>query len=291
MRQYIENFEYKVDLDYSVEADLKSFKEETLNHVYSLYKEHGTSLLLSGGNDSMFILRALKELDITPDIVTFSFNKNTLGNEYKKLYDTCAKFNINKPDLIYINFKEIYEYINYLTDVRNIYYPILHGYVMDYFLNTQSKSKFLSGMGSEYREQEHNRDYLKFAVGPFLVKNNNPNRIFDITSSRTFLSYINTDICKLHYSKPVSYLKMIHNSTPRPNIWYIRDLIYNNCFPDLNLPDKFLGYDVEENNEDYNLTFSLFIKKLKNTNYKPTADYLFNLRQYYSNKTRTQNDY
>jgi 3'-phosphoadenosine 5'-phosphosulfate sulfotransferase (PAPS reductase)/FAD synthetase len=52
--------EFRVELDYSVEENLKSFKEEVLNRLYTIHKDCSVdALMFSGGMDSTLILASL----------------------------------------------------------------------------------------------------------------------------------------------------------------------------------------------------------------------------------------
>lgn len=85
--------EYRITLDYSVEQDLRSFKEEVLNHLYTVHKEVGVdSIMFSGGMDSTFILRSLLELGITPRLHTLSFSKDQTDYDSLQAITQCKKF-------------------------------------------------------------------------------------------------------------------------------------------------------------------------------------------------------
>jgi hypothetical protein len=233
MRHYIENGQYNIDIDYSVKKDLKSFKQEVLDYVYNLYEEHGNlPLLFSGGNDSTFILRTLIELGIKPDLHTIVFTRRTDTSFHERIRDVCKAFSCKLPEFTYIDKNEIIKHAEYLIEEKNIGYPMGHGFNIDYFLNKYKDINFMSGMGSEFKCI---MGVISLPPGPWIVKCHNPGRIFDFTSSRTFLSYVNNSIFKTEYTKPVFTkpgLTSLHDKL------YIRDLIYNDCYEGLNLPPK-----------------------------------------------------
>lgn len=225
--------EYVVDIDYSVEKDLKSFKEEVLNELYSLHQTHHINdLLFSGGMDSTFILRCLMELGLKPNLHSFVFCDDYDELDIRNIRYRCKKYGFKEPEYFPIKPKEIFEHIEELAK-NEICYPALHQYYVDYFLKSTSQ-KFFTGLGAEYRLENN---CLNLHVSPILTKNNNPNRLFDFTNDRTFLAYVNDSILKNNYVKP-------NPSCPLgENIWYVRDLIYQNCYPDIDIIEKDLPGD------------------------------------------------
>ena len=275
MHHYIENNEYKIDIDFTVDVNLKSFKEEVLDYVYGLYLLHGNMpLLFSGGNDSVFLMRTLVELGIKPDLVSFTLlpGEETLPG----IKNICARYSLKEPEYIYISKSKVMEHINYTSDVRNLMYPMLHGFVMDYVLSIFKNTKFLTGMGSEFKQYETR---VMLPPGPWLVKNNNPGRLFDFTNSRTFLSYVNDNINKLNYNRPMKFIEL-ENKNVKANFWYIRDLIYNNCYPDLNLPPKD-GFTLQTTIQEDERIFNKKLKKSSMNNIKP---FYFDLNNYFLTK-------
>ena len=277
MNHCIENNEYKVDIDYTVDVNLKSFKEEVLDCVYDLYKTHGDiTLLFSGGNDSSFLLRTCIELGITPQTISFIFTQNYNSEDIKRAKQFCSSYSLKELEFVNIDGNEIINHINYLTEEEGIVYPQIHGYVMDYFLKTNKGTKYISGMGSEFKQ--HGLE-LKFPPMPWMVKANNPDQLFDFTTSRTFLSYVNNKINVDNYKKQTK-IYFTENGYPRSNQWYIRDLIYNDCYPDLNLP-----YKTESDFESsFDKVIKLCEKKYKASPIKDLKPYFFNVDEYFKQK-------
>jgi len=262
--------EYVIDIDYSVEKDLKSFKEEVLNELYNLYRTHGINdLLFSGGMDSTFILRSLLELGIKPNLHSFIYCDDYDEFDIRNIRFRCKKYGLKEPEYFPIQPDKIFRHIEELAE-KNIVYPALHQYYMDYFIKSTTE-KIFTGLGSEYRLHDK---CLNLYVPPILTKHNNPNRIFDFTSDRTFLSYVNNPILKNNYDKsnPICPLG--------ENIWHVRDLIYQDCFSDIDIIEKDIPgdrpiYDVFD--EKYvsilqrQFPISFMIKK-----------FIFNLEDYYN---------
>lgn len=214
-----------VKIDYSVESSLKSFKEEVLETLYSHHKNYKIErLLLSDGMDSRFIALCLKELGISFKSLSFVFSKtsNSITERItaftKKIGVTSSFFVMEKENLC--------KHVEYLTYEKKIAYPIANGYYLDYLVNTYEEN-FFSGASVEFKYR--NNEYVDVVmVGPNLVRKNNPNRLFGFANSRTFLSYINNP-------KFLATYKIDRESLPRKDDWYIRDLIYTDIFPDLDV--------------------------------------------------------
>jgi len=108
--------EYRMHLDYSVEAGIKSFKEEVLNRLGLIHKESSVNdLLFSGGMDSTFILRSLLELGINPQLHTFSFSKDQTDYGSLRVKEQCKKFGVKEPELFYIDKFELFKHVDILT--------------------------------------------------------------------------------------------------------------------------------------------------------------------------------
>lgn len=235
--------EYVIDIDYSVEKVVKSFKEEVLDELYNLHRTHGINdLLFSGGMDSTFILRSLMELGIKPNLHAFVFCNNYDGYDIVQIKKRCEKYGFKEPNYFPIDPAPFFDHVNNLTH-QNKVFTALHQYYIDYFLNS-NKLKFFTGLGAEYRlENKH----LTLGVPPIINKLNNPNRLFDFTSDKTFLAYVNDSILKDNYCKvnPDTYYG--------ENVWYIRDLIYQNCYSDIEIVEKKPPGDAELANhfDDY----------------------------------------
>ena len=223
--------EYKIDLDYSVVNSLKSFKEEVLEELYNVYKLQGEMyVLFSGGMDSTFILRSLMELGFKPRTITFSFSKNNDDFDCELVKSKCKKYGLAPPEFFYMDEQGFFNHLEYLVDFKKIAYPMLHGYFMDYFLKTFKFSKFYSGISCEYKLRD-NKVFLP--VGPQLIKQNNPNQLYGFTTDRTFLSYFKNKILIDNYRK--TFPPLVNG---QPDYFYVRDLIYMDCYPDMNRESK-----------------------------------------------------
>ena len=197
----IDNNEFKIDIDYSVEANLKPFKEEVLDQVYSLYKVHGNiPVLFSGGNDSTFILRVLLELGITPHLVTFDYDPLYQWKSSNRARDVCKSLSLKEPEFFHLDIKKLIEHSTYLINEKNIAYPMIHAFILDYILSVYKDTKFYSGFGAEFK---FDGEKIRIVLGPWLGKQNNPGRLFDFVSSRTFLSYINHPAFVSNYKTPL----------------------------------------------------------------------------------------
>jgi len=266
--------EYKIHLDYSVEKDLKSFKEEVLAELYSLYKNEGVvDLMFSGGMDGAFILRSLMELGVKPNLHTLSFSKD--GSDYDSLQakQRCKEFGFPEPNFFVMEKEDIINHITSCTFEYQKAYPTLHCYYVDYFLSKTKDTKFYCGMTCEYRLSG---DIIKMQVAPQILKHDNPNRLYGFTTSRTFLSYVNDPVFKNNYLKepPPSLLG--------ENLWHVRDLIYNNCYPDITIIQKNRPDDQDIANHFYNALHPL-IKE----NYPllfHINPFVFNVTEYFKRK-------
>jgi len=203
--QIININEYIIRIDYTVEKTLKTFKEEVLDQLYSTYKLNGDiPLLFSGGMDSTFLLRSLLELGIKPRTLTMSFSKDHDTHDCNLVRERCKQYGLGDPDFLYIEEDAFFEHVRHLIFDKSIAYPMLHGFYISYILNTYSNVKFFTGMGSEFKLFDN---LIKMPVGPQLVKQNNPNRLYDFATSRTFLSYLNHEQFDIDYKTITNRLK------------------------------------------------------------------------------------
>lgn len=223
-----------VKLDYSVEPTLKSFKEEVLNSLYENYKKHNVErLLLSDGMDSSFIALCLQELGISFKPLSFVFSKKQ-NHVTKEINSFCKTFGFT-PSYFVIKKEPFFKHVDFLTYEKKIAYPVLNGYYVDYMLNNFTEN-FFSGMTVEFKYFFNS--YLELGmVTPYLVKRNNPDRLFGFADSRTFLAYINDPIFLKYYKADCRQLE-------RDDQWYIRDLIYTDIFPNIGKKRK-MGWEDE----------------------------------------------
>lgn len=224
--------EYRVELDYSVEENLKSFKEEVLNQLYKHHKESSVdTLLFSGGMDSSLILRGLQELGINPKLYTLSHSKDGMDHAPSLAKTRCRQFGVGEPEIFYVDQDDIFKYIDNLTYKEGIAYPSLGAYTMDYFLSNMGDLKVFCGMSCEYRVYKDG--IIKMLLGPPFLRATRPNRFYGFDSSETFLAFVNHRIFKANYLNPIPSVKPFGD-----NVWYIRDLIYKDAYPELGLPIK-----------------------------------------------------
>lgn len=226
---------YEIKLDYTVVDSLKSFKEEVLDELYRIYKLNGDMpLLYSGGMDSTFILRSLQELGISPRTISFSFTEDNSDFDCELVKAKCKKYDVRPPEFFYIDGNALQDHVRYLVEEKDIAYPMLHGFYMDYFLNTLKYEKFFTGMSGEFKLKNGK---VIMPYGPLMVMQNNPGRLFCFTTDRTFLSYFKHEKFIANYKTPNPLTE-----TGAEDQWYIRDLIYMDCYPDMerevkNLPN------------------------------------------------------
>ena len=223
--------EYRMHLDYSVEDNLKSFKEEVLNRLNFVHKEFAvSSQMFSGGMDSTFILRSLLELGVNPQLHTLSFSKDQTDYDSLRVKDQCKKFGLKEPEFFYVDKYDLFKHIDILTYDKKIAYPTLHCYYVDYFLSTMGEEKFFCGMSCEYRSS---KGTITMNVAPPFIKCANPDRLYGFDSSETFLAYVNNQIFKANYLKDNPVIEQYGE-----NIWCIRDLIYSDCYPEIGIITK-----------------------------------------------------
>jgi hypothetical protein len=223
--------EYRMHLDYSVEEGLKTFKQEVLNTLYSVYKDFNINdQMFSGGMDSTFILRSLLELGISPKLHTLSFLKDQTDYDSLQAKAQCKKFGVQEPEFFYIDKYDFFKHVDILTYEKKIAYPALHCYYVDYFLSTMEDRKFFCGMACEYRTS---KGFITMNVAPPIIKYCNPDRLFGFASSETFLAFVNNPIFKDNYLKENGVIE-----TYGENIWRVRDLIYSDCYPEIGIITK-----------------------------------------------------
>lgn len=221
--------EYQVAIDYSVEGNLKSFKEEVLNTLNQHYQNFGiTDQMFSGGMDSVFILRSLQELGLNPHLHTISFLKDQTDYDSLQAKDQCKKFGAKEPEFFYVDKDDFLKHVNFVTYEKKIAYPTLHCYYMDYYASKMGDKKLFFGM-CEYRTC-NGIVILNNVIQE--VKEGNPNKFYGFESSETFLAFINNPIFKSNYLKNNSI------SMGRNDIWLVRDLVYTDCYPQMQIIPK-----------------------------------------------------
>ena len=229
--------EYRMSLDYSVEANVKSFKEEALNRLNTIHKEFSVNdLLFSGGMDSTFILKSLLELGINPQLHTFSFSKDLTDYGSLRVKEQCKKFGVKEPEFFYIDKYDFFKHIDILTFEKSVSYPIMHCYLMDYYLSLMGDKKFFCGMACEYKTSN---GVITLNVGPQAIKYCKPDRLYGFECSETFFAYINSPIFKANYLKENPQIEAYGE-----NVWHIRDLIYNDCYPDIGIITKTMHENI-----------------------------------------------
>jgi hypothetical protein len=269
--------EYRVHLDYSVEDNLKTFKEEVLDVLNLAHKDFNVSdQMFSGGMDSTFILRSLLELGINPKLHTISFSKDQTDYDSLRVKDQCKRFGVPEPEFFYIDRDEFFNHVDFLTYEKGRAYPTLHCYYVDYFLSrTENKNKsFFCGMSCEYRASN---GFVTMNIPPPIIKQANPNRLYGFDSSRTFLSYVNNPIFKDNYLKENPTIDIYGE-----DLWWIRDLIYSNCYSEIDIIAKHVPDDIH-------LTTDFYQHKLPTIrNLHPivflTKPFVFDVKKYFSER-------
>lgn len=269
--------EYRLHLDYSVEEGLKSFKEEVLDALNCVHKDSNVSnQMFSGGMDSTFILRSLLELGITPQLHTISFSKDQTDYDSLRVKDQCKKFGLQEPKFFYLDKYDLFKHIDILTYEKQIAFPTLHCYYVDYFLSKMEGEKFFCGMSCEYRTS---KGFITMNVAPPAIKHFNPNRLYGFDSSKTFLSYVNNPIFKQNYLKENPIIDAYGE-----NIWYIRDLIYKDCYSEI-------GVITKKSPDDSHISSDFYEHKLPNIKrFLPVIilmkPFKFNAEEYFNNKEK-----
>jgi hypothetical protein len=269
--------EFRVEIDYSVEENLKSFKEEVLNRLYTIYKESSVNeILFSGGMDSIFILRSLQELGITPKVHTLSFAKDYTDYDSLIVKEQCKKFGVKEPEFFYMDKDQFFNHVNFLTNEKQVAYPALHCYYVDYYLSSMEQVNFFCGMACEYRTSNGN---VIFNPAPTFMKKTNPGRLNGFECSETFLAFVNHPIFKENYLKPNPMIPGYGE-----NIWRVRDLIYNDCYPEIGIIDKHRADDLYLKNP-FHANFLPTIRLIypETGNVKP---YRFNAQEYFNRKAK-----
>jgi hypothetical protein len=229
MKHELRPDEYRVELDYSVEANLKSFKEEVLNTLNQHYQNFGiTDQMFSGGMDSTFILKSLQVLGLSPHLHTMSFSKDNTDYGALLAKAQCKKFGVKEPEFFYVDKDDFLNHVNFITYEKKIGYPSPHCYYMDYYASKMGNKKLFFGM-CEYRTS---KGVVTLNKAIHAVKEGVPNRFYGFESSETFLAFVNNTIFKRNYLKDNPF------EMGRENIWHVRDLIYSNCYPKIEIIPK-----------------------------------------------------
>lgn len=229
MNYEFQNNNYIVNIDYGVEKNLKKFKEEVLNSLYTIYKNNVNNLMFSGGMDGSFILRSLIELGIKPNLYTMCHCQNNTDYDSLASLWRCQQFNYNKPYFFYMDPEKLFNHMKFCLFEKKIVYATPHSYFVDYFLTKNKEINFFCGMSCEFKISPYNHLNIIFPPHPRRIKINNPGRLFGFDNSKTFLSYVNHPIFKNNYlKKPPDYPSI-------QSLVYIRDLIYNDCYEDVEI--------------------------------------------------------
>lgn len=265
---------YIIDIDYSVEKDLKSFKEEMLDFVSDFYSKHKDfTLLFSGGMDSTFLLRTLKELNIPVKTLTVSFSENNDDYDCEMVKAKCKKYGVDNHRFVYLEKDSFFEHMRIDVLEKKKVFPVLHGHIIQYLLDMFPDEVFFTGLGSEFKLKNGK---IFMPPGPQILKDKNPERVYGFATSRTFLSYINHPIFKEKYKENNEY------------VWHVRDLIYTDCFPDIEIELK------RPANSDYiaNIYNNILHQKIMCENPLPFIldNYEFDVEEYFKNKANIQNN-
>lgn len=281
MIQEIINNNYQIRFDYSVENSLKSFKEEVLDELYTIYqKKNVNGLLLSGGMDSTFVLRSLIELGLKPKLYTYIHTNEFLDRDTSTVKNICKKYGFEEPDYILIDSKILTDHMFKLRD-ENFAFQTIHSYCIDYVLSKIDDNCF-SGLMSEYSIQD--KCIIPIQPYPFFIMKKNKDRVFTLTNDKTFLSFVNEEIFLKNWKK--EFPDEVYGNYS----WGVRDLIYSNCYPDMDVVRK-----RHSEHRDLINSFSYTISKnIRDIVPEPFAvnPFRFNIEKYFFNKKlRTQNEH
>jgi hypothetical protein len=276
MKSKFENGKFHVDIDYSVENSLKSFKEEVLDCLYEKYKNKNiVNLMYSGGMDGTFILKSLLELGIKPELHTLSFSKDRSDYDSLLAINRSKKFGMNVSNFFYMDAKKIFKHLDFCTYEKKVAFPILNCYYVDYFLTENKDKNFFCGMSCEFRVCPSNNHNIILNGAAFRLKEHNPDRLHGFDNSRTFLSYVNNPVFKSNY------LKKTDHYLYGENLWYARDLIYNDCYKDIEIIDKTPPQDNYIIPHFYNIQHKIQKMYPEVFNVQP---YIFDVKNYFENK-------
>jgi hypothetical protein len=232
--------------------------------------------MFSGGMDSTFILRSLLELGINPKLHTISFSKDQTDYDSLRAKDQCKKFGVQEPEFFYIDRDEFFKHVDFLTYGKGMAYPTLHCYFVDYFISRMEMEgkKFFCGMSCEYRASN---GFITMNVAPPIIKYANPDRLYGFDSSRTFLSYVNNPIFKDNYLKENPTIDVYGE-----HLWWIRDLIYSNCYPEIGIITKHVPNDKYISTDYYEQKLPT-IRNLHPIVFS-TKPFLFDIKKYFSER-------
>jgi len=218
-----------VEIDFSVESTLKSFKEEVLDHFEQICKNKDVKLILSGGGDSRFIARCLIELGIPFTACTYVHKKDL--SDYDSLVSTsfCRQWKI-KHEPIYLDERLFSEFVMHRSQTNRVVHRVFNLYMMEYMMKLQQdkgfQGIFLSGACSEYKVI-NGKMPITWQCRELI--RNNSEKWFNFTTDRILLSYVRHPI----------FLKEF--KTTKEKGFDIRDKIYKDCFPDTVFPKKNRG--------------------------------------------------
>lgn len=261
---------HQIEIDYSIEKNLKSFKEELLNYLSEKCKtDKKIYLFLSGGMDSQMLAHSLKELNVDFEAVTYCFNENFTDYDSILSSKIANKLNI-KQNKIYLNKESFFKHIEFLSK-KGVIYPVINNYYIDYSIHKNGDGLYISGAASEFKIIK-NKIPIPFNV--LLVCQNNKN-FYNFTTERVFLSYINDEIFEREYSKHL-------------DPFAVREKIYAKFFPNMDIEKKTLP-------EDQYITehFNNIIKpKLLAINPFPfiTENFSFDIEEYFKTKKLRSNN-
>lgn len=188
-----------VHIDYSVEPSLASFKEEIHAYLKDLYQNNKEiTLFFSGGMDSRFLARCMLDLNIPFKAYTYVFSKTK--TDYDSLVSTkfCTQYNI-EHETIFLDKDKLFEHIKKLYD-KEIVFTVRNNYYMSFAANAKIEDGyngiFLTGAASEFKIED-NKISFPYNVLHLQQQYNN---IFNFTTDRIFLAYINNTLFKENYN-------------------------------------------------------------------------------------------
>lgn len=232
INSYYKNNQYVIDYDTSIDPKiLKNYKEECKDYLQTICEgKKNICLLFSGGCDSCFLFYCLKELNIPFKMVSYQIEQLETPDELEFLQGISA---INDyDDIINVITLTLNELNNILLDHKSkkIYYQQLNSHVLQYLIdNLTEYDFFLTGVGVEIKLLPSGNVRINEIPFPFL--NNNKDKLSNLNTNRTFLSYINEELFKNNYLNIMSREELLNLDGNVSHRDFLRGLIYRKYFP------------------------------------------------------------
>lgn len=267
------------EYDFSIDPKtLKNFKEECKDYLRAICEgKKNICLFFSGGCDSTIIFFCLKELNIPFKMIHYSVEGEDV-TEFKTGIEQLIEHD-DIIDCIDISYED-----NHKIVVRNfengLFFPqsnsnVLH-YLMDHF---NQYDLFLTGVGAEWKLSTNGSIEMITGVVDFLEKNKG--RLYNLDTSRIFLSYLNDEAFKQNYEKEIQ-----ENEDVNRGVWrhFIRGLIFKKYFPMVLETKREYIFTGPQKTRDlmYHITTNLWPHR----NYK---NYFFDPKQYFQALEKNEN--